>query len=156
MVCVVLMMALGITGTAYGAWSDILAVSATVNMGTIGAEVTCDGCSHCGIGCSDEIGSNELELTVTCAEVEVIYSCAFNITNTGTIPLKVQQIIVTPVTPATLPEGVEIVVPAGVAGIPIDAGGVLPGVVQVSLANDTSEGETFTFTVTFEFVPWNQ
>jgi len=152
-------MALGITGTAYGAWSDILAIGATVNMGTIGAEVTCDGCSPAGIQCS-VVGSNELELTVTCAEVEVTYSCPFNITNTGTIPVTVQQIIVTPVTPATLPEGVVVVVPAGVAGIPIDAGGVLPGVVQVSLTPEPpanpSEGTNFTFNVTFEFVPWNQ
>ena len=148
-------MALGITGTAYGAWSDILAIGATVNMGTIGAEVTCDGCSPAGIQCS-VVGSNELELTVTCAQVGVAYSCAFNITNTGTIPVRIQSIDISGV-----PEGVEVEID-GVVGVQIDAGGVLPGVVQVSLPAYTppevnpSEGETFTFTVTFEFVPWNQ
>jgi len=158
MVCVVLMMALGITGTAYGAWSDTVTIGATVNMGTFGAEVTCDECSPCGIGCIGEIGSNELELTVTCAEVGVTYSCGFEITNTGTIPVRIQSIDILDV-----PEGVVVSVDGLVeVGHQIEPGGASVGIVQVSLPAYTppevnpSEGETFTFTVTFEFVPWNQ
>jgi len=151
-VCVAMMMALGAMGGSYGLWSEILEISGTVETGTYSANITwCGSCSHPTIISCSRVDNDTLEVTVAdAAEDDPDYSCDFDIKNIGTIPLKIQSIVVDPSPPAT---GVDVWTTDVVVDTQIEPGVVKGGTVYVSLSEDVSE---FTFTVTFNVIPWNQ
>jgi len=154
-VCVALLVALGAMGGSYGLWSEILEISGTVETGTYGANITyCGGCTPSAIISCDIVDSDTLGVTVAdTAEVGTNYYCDFDVRNSGTIPLKIHSIVVDPVDPSPLPTGVSVWTTGVVVDTPIEPGGVKGGTVYVSLTGDVSQ---FTFTVTFNVIPWNQ
>ena len=151
-VCVALLVALGAMGGSYGLWSEILEISGTVETGTYGANITyCGGGTPSAIISCSRVDSDTLGVTVEdTAELYTDYYCTFDIKNSGTIPLKIQSIVVSPSPPAT---GVDVTTTGVVAGTEMEPGVVQGGTVHVSLTGDVSQ---FTFTVTFNVIPWNQ
>ena len=138
---------LGLMGVGVSYWSDTVNISATVETGDWGVQLTwCGNCSHLAISC-DVVASDTLEVTVTDAEAGD-YSCDFDIENTGDIPVKIQSIDV-----STLPGGVVVGTTDVVAGTQIDPGPPETGTVNIHLNNAIAG--SFGFTVTFEVVPWN-
>lgn len=146
-----LVMGLGLMGIGVSYWSQTLLITATVETGDWGVQVTKGTCSHPAIISCDVVASDELEVTVTdAAVVGVNYYCEFSIENTGDIPLKIQSIVVVPDPPAS---GVVVWTTDVVVDTQIEPGVIKGGKVYVSLTEDVSQ---FTFTVTFNVVPWNQ
>ena len=147
-----LLVALGAMGGSYGLWSEILEISGTVETGTYGANITyCGGGTPSAIISCSRVDSDTLGVTVEdTAEVGTNYYCDFDVRNSGTIPLKIQSIVVDPSPPAT---GVDVWTTDVVVDTPIEPGVVKGGTVYVSLSEDVSQ---FTFTVTFNVIPWNQ
>ena len=97
-VSVALLVGLGLTSMGYGIWSDTLNFDATVGIGTQSTELTCSGNYTVPAGglISCSVTDNVLTVTVTNAQLDVNYYCDFNIQNTGTIPVKIQSIVVSP------------------------------------------------------------
>jgi len=140
---------LGLMGVGVSYWSQTLYISGTAGTGTWGVQVTKGTCSDPVITC-DVVASDTLGVTVTdAAVVGVNYYCEFDIENTGDIPVKIQSIVVDPSPPAS---GVVVWTTDVVVGTQIDPGPPVGGKVYVSLDEDASE---FSFTVTFNVVPWN-
>ena len=158
-VLVALLVGLGFMGVGVSYWSQMLNIIGTVDMGTWGVEVTEGTCSPSEgetlISCS--ASGNELQVAVTSAQVGVNYYCQFTVTNTGSIPVKIQSIVVDPSPPAS-GVVVEVTDMFGISliDIQIDSEQTKDGKVHVYLADDTSQGQTFSFTVTFNVVQWNQ
>jgi len=164
---VAMLIALGLMGAGYAAWADTLFIPVTAEIGTAAAELDPFN-YYCfteppevgGISCkvvSSTVVNDRLEIAITEAvykvgEVQVHYYCDFNILNTGTIPVKIQDIAISglPVT-----GGVE-VDPGAALGQQIDPGQSLPFTAHVWLTDTSSEGQDFTVMITFTFVPWNQ
>jgi len=164
---VAMLIALGLMGVGYAAWVGTVTISSTVEPGIIVAELDpfnyycfTDPPEVGGISCGvvgSTVANDRLEITITEAvykigEVQVHYYCDYNILNTGTVPVKIQDIAIAGL-PAT--GGVE-VDPGVAAGEQIDPGQSLPFTAHVWLTNTNSEGQDFTVTITFTFVPWNQ
>lgn len=162
-VSVALLVGLGLTSMGYGIWSDTLTISGTLETGTQSTELTCSGnyTVPAGGSISCSVTDNVLTVTVTNAQLDVNYYCDFNIQNTGDIPVKIQSIVVSSLPPV---EEVEVEIQNVAVGNQIEQNGVtgdtVYGKVHVSLLpeppDNPSKGTTFTFTVTFSVVQWNQ
>ena len=148
-----LVMGLGLMGVGVSYWSDRLIIQGTLETGTASANITwCGGCTPSAIISCSRVDSDTLELIVAdTAEVGPDYYCNFDIRNSGTLPLKIQSIVVVPDPPES---GVVVGTTGVVAGTQIEPGVVTGGTVHVSLAEDVV-GQ-FTFTVTFNVISWNQ
>lgn len=155
-----LLVALVLTGFGYAGWTDRIIIEGMVNTGTWGAELS-DDVNCYTVPVSDNIScepdGNVLGVAITSAHVGVHYYCEFVLNNPGTIPVKVQGIVVDPSPPAS---GVEVEVTdltgGDLVGIQIDGGQAVAGKVHVYLSDDTSQGMDFDFTVTFSCVIWDQ
>ncbi|MBA7607284.1 hypothetical protein ES703_14443 [subsurface metagenome] len=164
-VFVALLVALSLMGVGVSYWSDTLTISGTVETGTWGIKIgnpfNCytypDHAKKTEISCSVDNDGPEvtLEVTVTKAHVAVDYYCDFHIENNGTTPVKIQSIDLSDLPVGVT--GVEREITGEVAeGVLIDPGQAKDGTVHVYLTDGTSQKETFTFTVTFSAVLWNQ
>lgn len=85
---------------AYGLWYQTLYIYGTVNTGTVSAEWNCHHCwdieynpetgeykDFSSISC--RVDGDTLFITITNAYPSVKYYCAVNLTNTGTVPIKI-------------------------------------------------------------------
>lgn len=151
MVCVVLMVALGLTGVGYAAWSEVLDINATVKTGTYGIELINLSYSE-PLSCSET--DNVLHVDVSNAVAPGEYDCTLSVSNSGTIPVRIHvEFLQSPadgvtvrVTDTNVPEG-------DFEGSHIDSGASKDCIVHVCLAEGAST--TFDFNVTFDFVQWN-
>ena len=158
-----LLVALVLTSMGYGIWSDTLTISGTLETGTQSTELTCSGNYTVPAGglISCSVTDNVLTVTVTNTQLDVNYYCDFNIQNTGDIPVKIQSIVVSPLPPV---EEVEVEIQDVAVGDQLEQNGVtgdtVYGKVHVSLLpeppDNPSKNTTFTFTVTFSVVQWDQ
>lgn len=140
-------MGLGLMGIGVSYWSESLNISGTVGTGAYGVEVT-DCTCLAPVTCS--VDGNVLTVALTDAAAGD-YSCDFDIENTGDIPVKIQGIVVDPSPPAG---GVGVTTTDVVVGTQIDPGPPETGTVNIEL-DDAIPG-SFSFTVTFNVIPWNQ
>ncbi|MEM2286160.1 MAG: hypothetical protein QXQ89_08125, partial [Ignisphaera sp.] len=77
-------------------------------------------------------------------------TCEFNVTNTGTIPVKVQSITIDG-------NGTDWVTVSGInVGDQIEPGETVECSLKVHLTNDAEQGKTYTFTVEILLVQWNE
>ena len=147
---IVLLLALCLTGVGYGMWSDEVYIESTVEMGYIGVALSPGACSDPEITCSVS-APHTLVVALTAAPPGA-YTCDFTITNTGTIPVKIQSIAVSGV-----PAGVAVSVLGVAEGMQIEQAGVYPdyveGMVQVIILESCII--SCSFEVTFSFVQWN-
>ncbi len=147
----VLVLAIGVMGISYGAWSDTVDIASTVETGDWGVEVTEGTCSDLKI--TGSATGNVLTVTVTNGVPDSAYDCGLTVSNTGSIPIKIQSIDIDK-SGLTKPGEVTITTPGIALGDQIDEGIPQNGTVHVSLTNDAET--TFIFTVTFNVVQWNQ
>ena len=148
--CITLLLALCVTGVGYAAWTDEVSIQGTANLGYVEVVLSPGACSDPEITCSVS-APHTLEVTLTAAPPGT-YTCGFTITNTGTIPVKIQSIAISDV-----PAGAAVSVSGVAEGTQIEQAGVFPdsfdGAVIVTV-QESCEG-TFSFSVAFSFVQWN-
>lgn len=150
----VVMLALGVS---YALWSTNLYVSGTINTGTVSAMIVAGdswdtepeeknvSCISCYV---DEDGV--LIVTVSNAYPCISYYQEFNVTNTGTIPVKVQSIAINGDASAW-------VAVSGIAvGDQIEPGQEVACLLTVHLDNEAEQGTTYTFTIEIVLVQWNE
>jgi len=147
---IALLLALCVTGVGYAAWTDEVSIDGTANLGYVEVVLSSGACSDPQITCSVS-APHTLVVTLTDAQSGT-YTCGFTITNTGTIPVKIQNIAV-----SVVPAGVEVSVLGVTEGTQIEQAGVYPdsfdGMVIVTV-QESCEG-TFSVNVVFSFVRWN-
>ena len=147
---IALLLALCVTGVGYAAWTDEVSIDGTANLGYVEVVLSSGACSDPQITCSVS-APHTLVVTLTDAQPGT-YTCGFTITNTGTIPVKIQNIAV-----SVVPAGVEVSVLGVTEGTQIEQAGVYPdsfdGMVIVTV-QESCEG-TFSVNVVFSFVRWN-
>jgi len=147
-IAIIIMVGMCIMGAAYGAWTSTVNIPATVNTGDWGIQVTTSDVNASGSGDT---------LTITLNGVpEGSYTTDFSVANTGSIPIKIQNI-----TGEVSPVG-EIVVDSIVGvyqGLQLEAVGS-PGWEQAGMVNYTVTPVDTTVTgsivITFEVIQWNQ
>jgi len=150
MLGIMLLAALCVTGVGYAAWTDESSIDATANLGHVGLVLSPGACSDPQITCAVS-APHTLVVNLTDA-APGNYGCLFTVTNTGTIPVKIQSIDTSGV-----PAGVAVSVLGVTEGTQIEQAGVHPdsfdGAVMVTVQQ--SCGGTFSVNVDFSFVQWN-
>lgn len=159
LICLALVLALGALGIGYAQWTETLLIDGTVNTGSVSAELSVGACSDNEVSPYTEVSSiscklkvddpKTLVVTVLNAYPSITYTCLFDITNTGTVPLKIASMNITGVPPE-----VEVVIADVVVGQVIDVGSVY-GMITVHLTGDAPEGGVIIFTVPIELVLYN-
>ena len=147
-----LLVALCLTGVGYAVWSDETSIEVTMKTGYIEVQLSAGACSDTAISCSvDPDDAHTLVVTLTSPPAGN-YTCDFTIMNTGTLPVKIQDIVISGV-----PQGVAVSLSGVAEGTQIDQAGVDPdsadGTVTVEV--QTSCEGTFELEVAFTFVQWN-
>jgi hypothetical protein len=150
MLSIALLLALCLTGVGYAAWTDELAIDGTAELGYVEVVLSPGACSDPQISCSVD-PAHTLVITLTNAQAGV-HTCGFTITNTGTIPVKIQSIGISGV-----PAGVEVSVLGVAQGTQIEQSGVYPDSVSGTVRVLVLEGciASCSFEVAFSFVQWN-
>lgn len=151
----VVMLALGVS---YALWSTNLYVSGTINTGTVSAEIIA-GASYDGDDnvpgkdvseISALVDGNTLMVTITNAYPSIDYFQEFKVKNTGTIPVKVQSIVISG------NASVWVTVSGIAVGDQIEPGQEVNCLLTVHLTNDALQGATYTFTIDIMLVQWNE
>jgi len=150
-----LLLALGAMGTAYGAWSDEIYIQSTISTGNIDAGLACGTCweepdtSGTDIDCTG--GSMTLNIDVTSALEGVDYYCNFNVSNTGSLPVKIETMNLTDLSP-----GVAEAIEDLIEGTVIDPGTSATGKVHIHLTSDKQVGQDLAFTLSVSVERWNE
>lgn len=149
MLSIALLLVLCVMGVGYAAWTDEVSFEGTAKTGYTEVVLSPGACSDPQITCSVS-APHTLVVTLTNAQAGT-HTCGFTITNTGTIPVKIQS-IVTSGYPA------ELVSVSGVTeGMQIEQAGVYPdsfdGTVQVIVLESCIV--SCSFEVAFSFVQYN-
>ncbi|MEM2614315.1 MAG: hypothetical protein QXO15_08860 [Nitrososphaerota archaeon] len=152
-----LLVAMLALGLSYALWSTTLTISGTIETGTVSAEIIAGDCyddepSEKDVSdiCCEVNEEGVLVVTVSNAYPCINYTCEFNVTNTGSIPVKVQSIIIDG-------NGTDWVTVSGISvGDQIEPGETVECSLKVHLTNDAEQGKTYTFTVEILLVQWNE
>ena len=159
LLCLALVLALGALGVGYGLWDKTVYIAGTVNTGEVDAIMSVGNCyddeiegkDYSSISCVLAADPQILLVTITDAYPCITYTCNFDITNTGTVPVIVNGYTVT----SNLPAGATLVVPDFV-GTQIEPKESVYGMLHVHLDNDAEELTTYTFEVAIWLVQWNE
>jgi len=157
--CVVLLIALGAMGTAYGVWSETFNIASMIETGLIDTELDWIG-SECvpptsGTGIGGYAEDMTLQVTVIKAQLNVDYYCYFNIDNYtgfGTLPVKIDSYDIDESYTGVVPE-----ITGVVLGEQIDPGQTIyDSELHIYLTDATNQDQNLYFTVTISVVLWNQ
>lgn len=155
LIAIVLLLALCVTGVGYATWNNKVSIQGTAKIGYIEVVLIPGACSAPEITCSVS-APRTLVVNLISAGAGT-YTCGFTITNTGTLPVKIQSIVVSGV-----PAEMGVSIDSGVAvDTQIEQAGVYPdsvaGVVTVTVPTPPEENGvmSFTFYVDFSFIQWN-
>ena len=155
-IVLVAMLALGMS---YALWSTHLYISGTIYTGTVSAEIIAGNCYDdeppekdvSDITC--EVVDNTLVVTITNAYPCINYSCKFYVNNTGTIPVKVQEIAIS----GDAEVGYVTVTVTGIeVGKQLEPGEEVECLLTVHLENSAAQNATYTFEVDICLVQWNE
>ena len=155
-----LILALAVVGVGYAGWFATLVVNGTVNTGSLDASIVEMGGydteptekNVSGITC--EVIDGVLIVTVTNAYPSITYTNEFVVTNTGTIPLHIYDVIL-----GSVPADVDITVEVdGMSGgyVQLHTGESASGRVTVHLQQTAAENDTICFSATIECCNWNE
>jgi len=151
MLSIALLLSLCVMGIGYAGWTDTASIDGTMKMGYIEVVLSPGACSDPEIISCYVSAPNTLVVTLTNPPAGN-YTCGFTITNTGTIPVKIQSIVT-----SGFSNGVEVSVSGVTEGTQLEQAGVYPdsfdGAVIVTV-QASCEG-TFSVNVAFSFVQWN-
>ena len=151
MLSIALLLALCVTGVGYAAWMDEVSIEGTAKSGYIEVVLSPGACSDSEIISCYVSAPHTLVVTLTDAPPGT-YTCGFTVTNTGTIPVKIQSIMT-----SSFPAGVEVSVLGVVKGMQIEQAGVYPYNVDGTVQVIVLEGciVSCSFEVAFSFVQYN-
>jgi hypothetical protein len=151
-----LAIALAITGFAFAHWSETLYINGTVHTGTLSAawsihdnwdtERVDKDYSHI----EATIDGDNLVVTVANAYPCIDYYVRFDIKNTGTIPMHIDNVIIDNPNPITVS-----VENLGTLPVQVHPGDEATGVLHVHVEQEALENTTYTFTVTVIIDQWN-
>ena len=159
-----LVIALGGIGVGYAMWDKTLYIDGTVNTGEVNAEFTAASGNDTGIdpgydkdvgNCSVVIDEKDAQLLhITINNGYPCYTCVitYTVTNTGTIPVKVQSLTV----PTPIKEVTVTWTPGIVVGDQIDAGESRTGTITIHVEQCAAELATYTFDAQIYLVQWNE
>ena len=151
MLSIALLLSLCVMGIGYAGWTDTASIDATMETGYIEVVLSPGACSDPEIISCYVSAPHTLVVTLTNPPAGN-YTCGFTITNTGTIPVKIQSIVT-----SGFSNGVEVSVSGVMEGTQLEQAGVYPdsfdGAVIVTV-QASCEG-TFSVNVAFSFVQWN-
>jgi len=143
---IALLLSLGVMGVGYAVWTDTAFVDGTVETGSW-------------VGVLDEpvaISQNitlsvtlpdTLNVSVSNAQANTPYTGSFKVKNVGTVPIKIDSIVI------DLPPDTTAIVSGVNVGDELDAGNTISAGVSTSTP---VQGKSYDFTVTFTFVLWNE
>lgn len=165
MIGTLLLVALLVLGVGFARWSDTLTIGGRVNTGSLKAEFDevgswdsePEGKDYSSIECVvDEDDPSVLHVTITNGYPSIDYYNAFDIVNSGTIPLHVDAVTVNR---GNLPQGATVEVTKNPTGDLVSSqlhpNKRLPGVIKVHLGSDTAMNGTYTFSATLAVGQWN-
>jgi len=141
-----LLLSLCITGIGYAAWTDEVTIDGTVEMGYV-AVVLSEGVSSANVTASIVGHTIDIEINAG-GEGEYEYR-DFGIHNTGTIPVKIQDIQI------EFSGGLAAEVSGVEVGTQIEQSGVAPDTVYGTVAMTVPGAGIYTCKVTFYFIQWN-
>ena len=147
-----LLLSLCVTGIGYAAWTDELTIDGTVEIGYVAVVLNSGTCSDPAITCSVP-APHTLVVTLTNGPGGT-YVCGFTITNTGTIPVKIQSI---DIDRSGVPDEVDISVSGVAEDTQIEQAGVHPDSIAGAVFVTVPAGceGMFSFGITFSFIQWN-
>jgi hypothetical protein len=148
---IALLLTLCVMGVGYAAWTDEASIQGTAKMGFIEVELSPGACSDPEIISCYVSAPHTLVVTLTNPHAGN-YTCGFTITNTGTLPVKIQSIV----TSGDLTD-VMVSVSGVTEGTQIEQAGVDPDSFDgsVIITVQASCEKTFSINVAFSFVQWN-
>jgi hypothetical protein len=156
----VLVMALAALGVGYGHWTKTLDINGSVTTGEVNADFDSASTSDTGIdpGYTKDVGTCTVSgvgtqtLTITVDNAYPSYTCDvdFTITNTGTIPLKVNALSLTGGAPEVTVDWTTVAV-----GQQIEPGEEAPGDIHIHVEQCAAENTTYTFDAQIELIQWN-
>lgn len=150
-------------GTGYALWSKTLNIQGSVQTGEVDADfdaaTTNDPVGTIDPGYDKDVASCEVSgvgtqtLTVTILNGYPSYTCAvdFLVTNTGTVPVKVQSFDITGVPPE-----LDVTLTDLPVGTQIDPGIEAHGDVHIHVNQTAAELANYTFSAEIELVQWNE
>ena len=143
-----LVLALGIIGVAYSSWSDMVTIPVSVETGYTRLQL-CDGIGYPFGTVTGWIDGDTLRLTINAPGMGTYYYRFVDIHNTGTIPVKIQDIMIksSPHTNATCDLG---------RGVEIEQNGVPGDTVSDNVTIQVLAAGVHTCNGTYSFVNWNQ
>lgn len=143
---IALLLSLCVTGIGYAAWTGTVGIYGTVETG-FWVGVLSEPVSGSENITLSVVPPNTLSVSVSYAQANHDYIGSFKVNNTGTVPIKIENIVLAP------PSGTTATVSGVSAGDQIDPGEMKSASVNTS----TSIGcKSYDFTVTFTFVLWNE
>jgi len=147
-----LLLSLCVTGIGYAAWTDELTIDGTAEIGYVTVVLNPGTCSNPEIITCSVPAPHTLVVTLTNAPPGD-YFCGFTITNAGTIPVKIQDIVISD----SLPDGVDPFVSGVAVGTQIEQAGIDPDSIDGTVFVTVPAGceGMFSFSITFSFVQWN-
>ena len=156
LLCMALVLALGMLGVGYATWTDTVYIDGTVNMGTVGIELSEDTASDdeapekdvSSITCV--VDGDTLFVTVTNAYPCITYTNTFDVHCTGSVPV----ILKTDWNMANVPAGATITV-SGIDGEQIHYCDAVWGTITVHIDNTVAQGSSFTFSCTITGTQYN-
>jgi len=160
--CLALVLALGLLGVGFALWDKTLYINGTVNTGEVDAEFTNVSCMEDvevelkDVGqCEALLGADLQSLDITITNGYPCYGCTvyFDITNTGTVPVKVNAMTITNPDPAAV--AVTWTLDLAV-GDQIDAGDSASGDIYIHVEQGAAELAQYTFTAEIWLVQWNE
>jgi hypothetical protein len=159
----ILMIALMVAGISYAMWDKTIYLYGTVNTGEVDAEFSRIYCDDDGIdpGYDKDVASCECYIDgtdhqIAYVEIDNGYPCYsvivyFEIDNTGTVPVKIQNIILT--NPNT---EVTVVITDISIGQQIDPGDSVRGDLEIHIKQSAAENAQYTFSIEIFLVQWNE
>jgi len=153
-------------GTGYALWSESLYINGTVNTGSLGAEMVVISTYDNELDIENlpskdvsnvtavvsEDGST-MNITVNIAYPCITYTVVFNVTNTGTIPLKIF------ISDSNVPPCMDVTISPNISyqnEIQVHPGESLQFTITIHLDNSCSENSQYNFAFTLFYHQWNE
>jgi hypothetical protein len=157
-----LLVGMAILGLGYAKWSETLTIDGTVNTGIVDAELSAGESwdteptekDVSSISCYvDPENPKRLIVTLKNAYPSIDYYQEFDIHNTGTIPVKVENITIDR---GNLPSGATVEIPDLAVGEQLEPSVPEWFTLHVHLDNDAVEDTTYAFSIDIDVTQWNE
>jgi predicted ribosomally synthesized peptide with SipW-like signal peptide len=146
LVAVALLVCLGVMGVGYAAWTDTDVVNGTVETGSWIGSLSDPVPTSANITLS-VVPPDILSVSVSYAQADADYTGIFEVSNTGTVPIRIASI------GFSLPPNVTADISEVSEGDQIEPGETKYADVTTSTS---IEGNAYSFTVAFAFAVWNE